>query len=106
MPRVVYTCLSCGETLTGRGKKYCDSKCQGDYEYLCYINRWKRGEEVGYRAGPTAQISNHVRRYLLDKYSFSCCRCGWNTRHPTDGKPLVEVNHIDGNAHNCSEDNL
>lgn len=43
---------------------------------------------------------------MLEKFNFSCSVCGWNERHPVDGKPLVEVDHIDGDAENCRPENL
>lgn len=43
---------------------------------------------------------------MLDKYSNTCVKCGWGNLHPVDNKPLVEVNHIDGDAANCEESNL
>ncbi len=43
---------------------------------------------------------------MLDKHNSSCVKCGWCKRHPIDNLPLVEINHIDGNAENCLEENL
>lgn len=70
-----------------------------------YIERWKRGEEVGY-TGKTKALNVRVRRYMLEKYNFTCVMCGWDERHPADNLPLVEVDHIDGDASNCVEENL
>ena len=56
--------------------------------------------------GKLFAISGHVRRYLLEKYNKSCIQCGWNNVHPIDGLPLVEIDHIDGDASNASEENL
>lgn len=36
----------------------------------------------------------------------ACSKCGWDEKHPEDGLPLTEINHIDGDAENCSESNL
>lgn len=96
-------CLNCGD-LT-KNIKYCSNKCQTIYQRNSYIDRWKRGLEKGY-TGRTKSISKYIRRYLLEKYNNSCSKCGWNDKHPKDDLPLVEINHIDGNAENCSEDNL
>ena len=43
---------------------------------------------------------------MLKRENFSCQQCGWDKRHPVDGLPLVEVDHIDGNAENTKESNL
>lgn len=98
-------CLNCGKSKPPANKKYCSINCQHLYQRKEYIKRWHNGEELGYK-GKTKQISSHIRNYLLDKYNYACSKCGWNKRHPVDNLPLVEINHIDGNADNCTEDNL
>lgn len=87
-------------------KKYCSVKCQTLYQYKQYILRWKNGLEKGYGVHKTLDLSSHIRRYMLEKYNNSCQKCGWNQLHPIDNKPLVEINHIDGDAENCKEENL
>jgi DNA-directed RNA polymerase subunit RPC12/RpoP len=102
-----YTCLNCGKAgILSRNStgKYCDNKCQHNHLYNEYINKWKSGEVSGGTAW--IHVSKYVRRYLLLKYECSCMECGWNERHPIDGNPLVEIDHIDGNSENFREDNL
>lgn len=102
------TCQTCekpfkvGKNTQG---KYCSNKCQHDYQYQQKILKWKSGEDVGW-TGKTRQLKHFVRRYMLAKHDNTCTECGWNKVHPVDGLPLVEVDHIDGNAENCSESNL
>lgn len=101
-------CMNCNksfEKVRNTFGKFCNNKCQVDFQYTQYILRWKQGKEKGCR-GKTAQISNHVRRYILEKNNYACQECGWNRRHPIDNNPLVEIDHIDGNASNCKEKNL
>lgn len=104
----IFNCKKCSKEVkirkNGEGI-YCSHKCHREYEYDNNIIEWKKGNLTGYR-GNTKTICNWLRRYLLDKYNNSCVKCGWNELHPVDKKPLVEVNHIDGNAENNSEDNL
>ena len=52
------------------------------------------------------QISNHIRRYLLQKYSNRCSRCGWGEVNPYSGLVPLEIEHIDGNYQNNTETNL
>lgn len=97
-------CINC-EKVLNRKQKYCSNKCQKDFEYKSYIERWLLKKEKGW-IGRSRQLSRHVRKYILTKYNFSCAECGWNKIHPVDGSILVEIDHIDGNAENCLEDNL
>jgi Zn finger protein HypA/HybF involved in hydrogenase expression len=54
----------------------------------------------------TKTISEHLRRYLFEKYKEKCSLCGWNKRHSITGTVPLEIDHIDGNAENNSEENL
>ena len=83
---------------------YCSSKCQHEYQYKQYINRWLSGKENG--AKGWNQVSNHIRRWLFEKHQEKCSQCGWNTKHPVDEKCPLEVDHIDGNYHNNRPENL
>lgn len=97
-------CLNCGKELTGKQTKYCSNACQKEYEHKQWIVRWKNGQETGMRG--KYGISEHLRHYLFDKYNYKCARCGWGEINLyTDTLPL-EIEHIDGNYQNNSEDNL
>lgn len=100
-------CKQCETELIGRNRNgtYCSNKCQSEYQYNKYITEWKEGKQTG-NAGKALQFSKHVRRYMLEKTSCSCEQCGWNKKHPVDGRPLVEIDHIDGDALNSQESNL
>ena len=52
------------------------------------------------------QISSHIRRYMREKYNNQCSRCGWCEVNPYTNKVPLEVEHIDGNYLNNSENNL
>ena len=100
------TCLNCGKELTGSKKrnKYCNQQCQLDYQYKQYIKRWQNGEETGGKG--KYEVSNHVRRYLFEKYNCSCQKCGWNQINPCTGNVPLQVHHIDGDCLNNKEENL
>lgn len=100
-------CLTCNTNISAyKAKvKYCSNKCQTEFQYISFIKKWKSGEEVGWK-GETRQLSNYIRKYMLEKYQYKCHKCSWDRRHPADNRPLVEINHIDGNAENCVESNL
>jgi len=102
-------CKHCNKShIPSRGSLgfYCSVKCQQDFQYKTRIDAWKAGILTKGWRGKTRALACWLRRYLLEKYDCTCVKCGWNKRHPVDNLPLVEVNHIDGNAENCKEDNL
>ena len=43
---------------------------------------------------------------MREKYGNKCSRCGWNEVNPYTGLVPLEIEHIDGNYLNNSEDNL
>jgi Zn finger protein HypA/HybF involved in hydrogenase expression len=73
-------------------------------KYLDYIEKWKSGLETGMR-GKTS-ISAHIRKYLFIKYENKCSSCGWNSVNLFTGRIPLEIDHIDGNHTNNSEENL
>lgn len=97
-------CEYCGKKLLDRQKRFCSSKCQRDHNYTEYIIAWKKGEVNGMRSATL--ISQHIKRYMLEKTGCSCEICGCNWTNPKSGKPIVEIHHIDGNAFNNKEENL
>lgn len=99
-------CLVCSGPLKRQINTYCSNTCQGTHAYQQYISRWLVGEEPGYSSGKTADMSHHIYRYLRETRGTACEECGWDKNHPSDGNPLTEIDHIDGDAHNCRLENL
>ena len=97
-------CLYCLAPIRGKGKLYCNNVCGSKYRYLLNIEKWKRGEISGMNAAEG--FSKFVRQYIIEKYGNKCCLCGWHEINPTTGKVPVQVDHIDGNYKNNSENNL
>lgn len=70
-----------------------------------YILRWKLGLETGKRKNAN-RLHRQVVIYILAKYNYTCCKCGWHELNPSSHKCPVEINHRDGDRCNCSEGNL
>lgn len=85
--------------------KFCSRKCQADARYDKNVSEWKSGKKNGW-TGKTVSIREFVRKYLLDKFDNKCCKCGWCEIHPITQKSPLEVNHINGDATDCREENL
>ena len=97
-------CPNCGRTITKRRNRYCRNRCQSECQYRTYIERWQQGLETGRAKG--FNISNHIRRYMLEKYGEACPRCHWSERHPITGKVPLTIDHVDGDWQNNVEENL
>lgn len=97
-------CLNCGKELTNRQNKYCSHECQHEYEHLQWVKRWKAGQETGLRG--RYGISKHLKKYLFDKYENKCAKCGWSEINPFTNTLPLEIEHIDGNYLNNTEENL
>lgn len=99
-------CLNCGKDIgkTWKGK-FCCHICDRDYRYKEYIKRWKACKETGNKSN-NESLSNHVRRYLFEKYDSKCTRCGWGEVNFFTNNVPLEVEHLDGNASNSVEENL
>lgn len=52
------------------------------------------------------QLPAPLRKYIFNKYDSKCCKCGWTAVNPYTKSIPLEVDHIDGNSNNNSENNL
>lgn len=98
------SCLYCSKITPRPGYKYCSNKCQASFQYNLYIQRWQSGEIVGLQR--LGVVSNHIKRYLREKYSNQCCLCGWAAVNVVTGLVPLVADHIDGDWRNNVESNL
>lgn len=100
-------CLVCGDSSKNINNKFCSNSCQMEHQYRQFIERWKAGHEPGTRGnGRNTGVSNHIKRYLLEKFGERCTLCGWDKRNPVTGRVPLNVEHKDGNPYNNAEGNL
>ena len=100
-------CVICGKTFTKMAKDNmdcCSNTCRGKYKFNEFVKNWKDGKESGIVG--SYGISARLKHYLLEKYNYSCSKCGWSERNPYTNRIPLEVEHIDGNFQNNSEENL
>lgn len=94
----------CGTELKPYQKGYCSRQHSAIYRGKAYIERWLAGEESGSKAN--GSLSTIVRNYLLLESGYSCSECGWDKPNPVLGRPILTIDHRDGNWKNNSRDNL
>ena len=97
-------CLNCSKETSRARYKFCSNKCQRDYEYFCYIKKWKSGKTIGLNC--IGLVSSYIKRYLREKFNNKCILCGWSEINIKTGIVPLVADHIDGNWKNNKEGNL
>jgi predicted nucleic acid-binding Zn ribbon protein len=104
-----HPCKICGIAVK-HDRTYCSKQCQKiDPEsfYHFDIQGWLKGEvEGGTGTNVLGGCRSAVKRYLREECENKCSKCGWSEIHPVTGKVPLEINHIDGDAHNNKRENL
>lgn len=98
-------CPVCKGEIKNRYNKFCSRGCASKYKYLDYISKWKQGLVDG-GVGNWGEVSDNIRKYLHEKSDSKCFICGWGETNPYTNKVPLEIDHIDGNPLNHSENNL
>lgn len=100
-------CLCCGKELSNKwkGQKYCSTKCQWEYTHKKWVEDYKKDNSKG-KTTSWGQISEHLRKYIFEKYENKCCICGWGEKNPYTNTIPLEVDHINGDSNDNSEKNL
>jgi hypothetical protein len=100
----------CGARLQYWQKVGCSRSHAASKRGDLYIERWLRGEEAG--SDVTGILKHRCRVFLLERANYRCvspdCAVpgGWSVPNPITGKPILTVDHIDGNWRNNVVDNL
>lgn len=106
------TCVYCGKLLEKKEtetwhdynkRMYCNHECKWNHDRDMYIEKWKNGELSGMVC---EDLSERIRKYLIDKSNNKCSKCGWGEINQFTGKVPLEIHHKDGNPYNNEEDNL
>jgi hypothetical protein len=99
-------CKRCSAVISNSNKEFCSHVCSNQFRYERFIKEWRAGDTSKASTCDGLSISNHIRRYLFDKYESKCCKCGWNRVNSVTGRIPLVVNHIDGHSENNLESNL
>mgnify|MGYP001587521467 CR=1 FL=1 len=94
-------CLNCPKRIQDRDNQtFCTSDCRNKYT----IQSWLDG-----KFNSTTKcncVSQTIRKYLMEKCSYCCERCGWSGINPVSKKSTLHIEHIDGNRKNGYKNNL
>lgn len=104
----IVKCVQCGTEKKQPSSTmgvYCSNKCQAQNTSKKVVERWLSGEDTGY-TGKLLGLKRSVRNYLIETRGNKCEQCGWDKKHPVDNRPILNVDHIDGDARNNRPENL
>jgi hypothetical protein len=91
-------CLNCKVELKRKNSKYCDSKCQHEFE------RKQKFELI--KNGNVELDSRWYKKYLIHIHGEKCMQCGWCEKNIFSDTIPIELEHIDGNSENNELKNL
>lgn len=103
-----YYCLNCGIDITNdkcTAHKYCSNKCQQEYIYKKWVENYRKNNNIAVST-KWGQIPAHLKRYIFEKYNNKCCICGWSEINPYTSSLPLEIDHINGDSNDNSENNL
>lgn len=93
-PRKFVDCRLCDTKLLKSQEQFCSHECRVSCQAFDRYNLWVDGYVDASDA--TGELKSWARTILLEMCDYTC-ECGWNTINPTVGKPILTVDHIDGN---------
>lgn len=99
-------CRDCNVPIRSN-ERYC-TECRPSWRARALsvkIDAWTSGDRdiASYKTGALAEWA---RTHLLTLAEYKCTECGWDKPNPITGKPILTVDHVDGNWRNNSFDNL
>lgn len=104
--RKVYTCKRC-QKVVPRLRTYCDEcwTTRKSWTLQDKIDKWLSGD-ASIASGSDGELARWARTYLVKEAGEKCTECGWNTPNPVRKRPILTIDHIDGNWKNNCRDNL
>ena len=99
-------CLNCLSTLGLKGKKYCNNKCQREYEWKLLKLNFISTDNICEIKVSERQKDRIAKRYLIEKCGNICKICKWGKLNKYTNNVPIELEHIDGNSTNWKLKNL
>lgn len=89
-----FECMFCDKILSKSQEKFCSRECTVSYQAFTKYEDWLNGFVDA--SNEDGNLKTWARTMLLDMVGHRC-KCGWGEINPTVGKPILTVDHIDGN---------
>lgn len=104
--RLSSECSRCNSPIS-TAYRYC-SDCSENRPQWVLEDKVTTWLEIGSSAASdtSGELSDWARSYLIARAEDKCTECGWCTPNPILGRPILTVDHIDGNWKNNNFDNL
>jgi hypothetical protein len=102
-----HPCLNTACSKETTNQKYCSSQCASQARIgkgVVNLDDWIAGQVS--ISDSDGRLTQAVKNHLLREANYSCTRCGWNKPNPKVGKPILCIDHIDGNWRNNFKNNL
>ena len=102
-PKEGGACESCGSALPAQHTRFCSIECmrrprqEAIRDWVNGITSPQKGKGV---------LPEWARNYLLDLAGNKCSKCSWAVPNPKLGRPILTIEHKDGNWLNNRIDNL
>lgn len=92
-PREFNECRLCDKTLLKTQNEFCCHSCRATVQAYTRNNSWVEGYVSA--SDSTGNLKGWARTLLLEMCDYTC-KCGWNTVNPVVGRPILTVDHVDG----------
>lgn len=93
-PREFSKCQFCETKLEKYQNKFCSHDCRVLYQSYIKYEDWINGCTDA--SNISGNLKPWARNILIEMCDYTC-KCGWNKVNPVVGKPILTVDHVDGN---------
>ena len=107
----IFVCSICGEQTSGSIHKkldFCSRTCRAISDRNKLIVSWMDGNQSAVVSGNGGRLAFWFINWYKENVDYTCeyDGCNWRKFHPVDGRPGVQLDHIDGNPFNQDKTNL
>lgn len=96
-------CIKCSKKRSLKSKSGLCKNCFHGHEEK--IERWLSGENfISKSVIPVTP--GWIKKHIIKTRGAKCEICGFDKLHPVTNRPIIELDHIDGNSRNNLENNL
>lgn len=97
-------CPECNNIFHSNTKVFCNSNCKKLNKKKLFFQDWIDGK-IGL-SNKDGSLKSAAKKFLIAEVGNQCSQCGWNTPNPVLKRPILTIDHIDGNWKNNYKINL